>query len=146
MPPVLRQLLTFASSEKRPDLGVILVDSDGNDDRKTFVESALVGIPLPHVVAVPIQEFESWLIADHRAVVSILAPAPNQPSSIEKLDPHEAKSLLGRWISAASGSPAPREVRLTLAQTCDLGTLDRLSAFRVFRDELRSRLNQLQGR
>jgi hypothetical protein len=101
------------------------------------------GISLPHVIAVPMQEFEAWLIADHRAVARILSPAPDQPPAVESLSPRGAKTFLDQWTSAATNDPDPAGVRLSLAQTCDLAVLDRLSAFQTFRDDLRAKLSAL---
>jgi hypothetical protein len=139
----LRQLLTWPNKNRRPDLAVVLVDGDGRHDRRSTLREFVDGISTPHVVGVAIQEFEAWLIADHGAVVGALSPAPEQPSHVESLSPRQAKTLLGQWISTA-GDPDGAGVRLTLARTCNLTVLDRLSAFQSFRQDLRSALDFLE--
>jgi hypothetical protein len=139
---VLRQLLTWPAAHRRPDLAIVFVDADGERNRRNTLLEALDRIPLPHVIAVPIQEFESWLIADHAAIGRLIFPVPDQPPSIEGLSVREAKTMLSRWSSSSNSNMSPAQLRLTLARTCDLPALDRLSAFQLFRDDLRARLKQ----
>jgi hypothetical protein len=140
----LRQLLTWLKPQERPNLAVVLADADGKTDRRSLLYKSVDGIRLPHVIGVAVQEFESWLIADHRAVVGAVKPAPHQPPSIEHLDPRKAKSLLEEWTSSSRADVNPAEIRLTLAQTADLTVLDQLSAFQSFRDDLRAAISLFQ--
>lgn len=52
----LRQLVTYASPGRRPDLAVVLVDADGDANaRKKLLQGHLEGLSLPTVVAVAAQ-------------------------------------------------------------------------------------------
>lgn len=135
----LRQLLTWPSPQRRPDVAIVLVDQDEVIERGSTLREFTAGIPLPHVITVAIQEFESWLIADHGAVAQAFSQKPTQPPAIESLRRREAKNLLDRWI--AESAQEPRAARLTLARTADLAVLGRLSAFQTFEQELRAILN-----
>ena len=141
----LRQLLTYPRAESRPHLAIVFVDGDGHENRRKTLISALRDIALPHVVAVPVQEFEAWLIKDHSAVARTLKPPPDQPEAVESMAPRKAKSLLDEWISAAMGNPHPRGVRMTLAGISDLSMLNRLPAFKCFREDLKAALKIVSG-
>jgi hypothetical protein len=141
-PRVMRQLLTWPLTSRRPDLAIVFVDADEDKNRRHNLLTALQGIPLPYVLGVPIQEFESWLIADHGAVARVFYPAPPPPPAIESLPRREAKDRLDQWITASTSGITGKQARLTLAQTCDLTELDLLSAFRLFRDDLRAALRR----
>jgi len=119
----------------------VIVDQDGQRDRRATLLSFTEGLSLPHVVAVPIQEFEAWLIADHGAVVRALGQSPNQPRSIETLDPREAKEQLAAWTAASAHAADPKALRMTLARTLDLALLDKLSAFKLFRQDLHAAIS-----
>jgi hypothetical protein len=141
-PRVVRQLLTWPAASRRPDFAIVFVDADEDRNRRSNLRAALQGLPLPHVLAVPVQEFESWLIADHAAVAQALSPAPNKPPAIEGLSRRQARNHLDQWIACSTSEVSARLVRLTLARTCDLAVLDRLSAFQLFRDDLRAALRK----
>src|SRR5581483_11436552 len=81
----LRQLLTWPAPHRRPDLAIVLVDQDGAPDRRMTLRQLTEGISLPHVIAVAIQEFDAWLIADHGAVAGTLATKPPNPPAVEGL-------------------------------------------------------------
>lgn len=131
-----RQLLSWPLAHKRPDLVVILVDADEDTGRKTRLEESLSDLVVTRVVAVAVQEFEAWLIADHAAVGEALGSAPPMPGEPERMDRREAKTLLASWVG---DRPAlnERTVRRTLADLCDLEVVSRrCTAFEQFLREL----------
>lgn len=141
----LRQLLTWPSPNRRPNVAVVLVDADGDTARRATLLKHVHDVSVPSVVGVAVQEFESWLIADHGAVASAFAPPPPQPPQIEMMKAREAKGLLDKWTSESSSGATAAQVRMTLARTARLSVLDRLSAFQQFRSDLRDALNSGGG-
>jgi len=147
---VVRQLLTIADPKRRPDLGVVLVDEDGTGDRRRDLLADLAQIEQPHVVAVPVREFEAWLVSDPKALSQHLAVAQTPPAA-ESMKPREAKDMLRGWIEArmeAGSGQAARaafveQIRSALAQQVDLEVLDKLRAFKHLRDDLRTVLRTL---
>lgn len=91
--------------------------------------------PVPHVVGVAIQEFESWLIADPQAVAAAtVAPFPQQPNP-EGMNCRQAREIL----SNATGRDDAKAKRTQIAQTCDLQRLSRTCrAFEDFLSDLRA--------
>ncbi|MBK8100647.1 MAG: hypothetical protein IPK26_26460 [Planctomycetes bacterium] len=128
----LRRLLTFASPARTPQLGVILVDEDGDPGRRRQLIADTEGLPLPRVIAVAVREFESWRIADSAALAKVLAITDTQRSP-ENMRAGDAKELLARWIATATSSPSDRHgLRLDLARTASLDALAELRAFAAF--------------
>jgi hypothetical protein len=145
-----RRLLTIADPKRRPDLALVLVDEDGDAGRRRELTAALQDVPQLHVIAVPIREFEAWLIADQRALVDILQ-VTDTPPEVEGMKPRQAKELLRGWIDAsalAGASQSERaaqleQVRSSLARQVSLDALDKLRAMKLFRDDLRTAIGQI---
>jgi hypothetical protein len=132
-PNTLRPLLFWADPSKQPDLAIILVDADGDDERQALLDSALEGIPAKAVVAVAIQEFEAWLLADPITLKSVLRQPLALPKNPEKLSLRQAKELLQQWCEQHAGSRDPAEIRRDIARESDLDTLTRqCTAFASF--------------
>lgn len=115
----LRQLLTWADLGQRPDLAVVLVDADGETGRRRTLLADTEGLPVTRVIAVAVQEFESWLIADPKAVSKVLGPETRLDHSPESLARREAKSLLARWCAKPQEAQLPEQIRLSLARHAD---------------------------
>jgi hypothetical protein len=125
----LRQLLSWPLAHKRPDLVVILVDCDEEQDRKARLEDCVSDLVVSKVIAVAVQEFEAWLIADHAAVCKALDAPLTVPRDPERMARREAKGLLASWMGSRPES-SERNVRRTLANLCDLDIVRRrCSAF-----------------
>jgi hypothetical protein len=134
----LRRLLTWPRPDRHPDFAVVLVDHDGDDKRRDQLVGGVADLPLVAAVGVAKQEFEAWLIADHRAVTQALGSGPAQPPEVEGLPRGKAKALLGEWIEQRPREAAkPREVRMTLARAANLDVLRRIGAFGRFFEDLR---------
>ncbi len=142
----LRQLLTFPGSSRRPDLAIVLVDEDGTGDRREVLIAMTQDLELPHVIGVPVREFEAWLIADNKALASVL-PGHTTPTAPETMRPRQAKDLLRNWIAGhpahQHGVNVPRKLRVALATQIDLDELTKSSSFQRLQTDLRSLLTQL---
>jgi hypothetical protein len=119
--PTLRRLLTWARPEMRPDLAIVLVDRDGDLDRKKRLDEWLrdfSGV----VVGTPAEEFKSWLIADVRAARDACAlQSFDAPEPIESLPRGEAKRRLDASLAHDGANlSAVRGRRVTIARLCDL--------------------------
>jgi hypothetical protein len=124
----LRQLLSWPLAHKRPDLVVVLVDCDEDPSRRARLE-AFVSDVVSNVIAVAVQEFEAWLIADHAAACKALNAALIAPRDPERMARREAKEQLASWMDGRRES-SERSIRTTLANLCDLDVVRRrCSAF-----------------
>lgn len=138
----LRQLTVWPWPEQKPELVVVLVDADGEKQRRTLVQGHLAAATVPAVVGVAIQEFEAWLIADSGAVSEFLGCEPpidpSRLSNPERLSPREAKSILQQWIAGSENAPEEERVtRRRIAGSIDLEVLrSRCKAFADFVSEL----------
>jgi hypothetical protein len=139
----LRKLLAYPPRGNRPDLAILLVDADGDPDRRRELEAWTWDAIVVPVVAVPIQEFEAWLVADHVAVaraVHLEFPTPMAP---EAMEPGVAKRLLEARIGEAGADP--QQVRRTIADSADLERIaDRAPSFQRFRADLAASLSRRQ--
>lgn len=138
-PTTLRPLLLWADPSRQPDLAVVLVDADGDEERQALLDSALDGLPVEAVVSVAIQEFEAWLVADPSALRSVLRQSLKPPKSPEKLSRRQAKELLQQWCEQHARSSDAAEIRRDLARECDLATLaQQCAAFAQFLRKLQA--------
>jgi hypothetical protein len=129
----LRPLLFWAGPIKEPDLAIILVDADGDEDRQRLLDNAIEGVFVEAVVAVAIQEFEAWLVADPGALKTVLRQTLSTPKPPEKLPRRQAKELLQQWCEQHARSRDAAELRRDLARQCDLDTLaQRCTSFAAF--------------
>ena len=132
----LRQLLSWPLPRMRPELVVVLVDCDEDPGRKARLEEIVAGIAVSTVIAVAVQEFEAWLVADHRAVCQALDATLSAPKEPERMARREAKGLLATWMGDRTAVDQ-RGIRRTLAGLCDLDIVRRrCTAFDQFLRDL----------
>ncbi|MFL5347591.1 MAG: DUF4276 family protein [Hyalangium sp.] len=138
-PDTLRPLLLWADPKKQPDLAIVLVDADGDDERQGLLDSALEGLSVKAIVSVAIQEFEAWLVADPSALKSALRKPLASPKPPEKLAKRQAKELLKEWCEEHASSRDAAEIRRDIARECDLEVLARqCTAFASFLRKLQA--------
>ena len=109
-----RWLVTYPQRATAPDLSIVMIDGDGNRDRLKKVEADLKGLPAV-AVAVAVEEFESWLISDHAAVVEVFGADIEKPARPESLPPRGARELLAKWFALHGRGRSERELRHRLA-------------------------------
>jgi hypothetical protein len=90
----LRQLLLWPDARRAPHLTVVFVDADGKEERQAELDAAVEGLSVQAIVAVAIQEFEAWLIADPAALEAVIRKPLAPPKPPERLGRQEAKKLL----------------------------------------------------
>lgn len=135
---ILPRLLTWLDLSQEPELAIVLVDADGDKKRRlallTMIERRASLMPV--VVAVAIQEFEAWLLADVKLWNEILGHVVDHPGNPETWKEGNAKE---RWMSLVSGSSkGPHEIRLRLAAEMNLDVVEATCAsFRQFLQDLR---------
>lgn len=137
-PPTLAQLLTWPRPDKQPGLAVVIVDADGDSRRKPMLDEAVSKVRVNRVVAVAVQEFEAWLIADEAAAAAVLGQRLSRSKAPEQMARREAKVLLKDWIEASRQTGAAAwELRRGIADRADLAVIaERCPAFAIFRQEL----------
>lgn len=117
----LRILLNYQPID-RPDLLIVLVDADGDTARKRSLEGLVADMPGTKLIAVAVQEFESWLVSDGSALSRVVsAPLARVPQHPENLAPAEAKALLQELSATVDSAQA----RLSLAEQLDLDAVAR---------------------
>lgn len=141
-PKRLLQALTWPAG--RPDLAVVFVDCDGHAQRYPDLESIIERRKqrLPVVGAVPVQEFEAWLLADHACVQRLTRETRDQPPAVETMAPNEAKRLFEAWLVSAEPEERPRRaLKRRIAESIDLDEVARrCPSFDRFRRELATAL------
>jgi hypothetical protein len=134
----LAQLLTWPRPDKQPDLAVVIVDADGDSRRKPTLDEAVSKVRVSRVVAVAVQEFEAWLIADEVAAAAVLGQRLSRSKDPEQMARREAKELLKGWLETSTQTDsAAWELRRDIAARADLEVMaERCPAFDLFRHEL----------
>jgi len=133
------QLLTWVHPDLPPDIAILLVDADGSSTRRGELEAVLarrrIVVP-PSVVAVAVQEFEAWMLADLGPVQRLVDRNIDPLSDLEKWKPGEAKHALAGFLGGSRQEQ--HRAHLDICGTCDLNTVARnSSSFRRYLDELR---------
>jgi hypothetical protein len=100
----------------RPDIAVVLVDCDGENARKSRLDGYVATLPVACVVAVAVQEFEAWLLADTGTVAKATGTSRPFAGPPENLQPGAAKRELAEWLSPIDVAEARRRI----AAECDL--------------------------
>lgn len=139
----LRTVLAWPMLDTQPDIAIVLVDQDGDERRRATLldlvsEPPLLLVP---VIAVAVQEFESWLIADHASLVRVLETTEPQGKQPESLEPGDAKSKLAAIIARSPRRSSAVELRQEIARGANLQVVsETCRSFRRFVDDLRSAL------
>jgi hypothetical protein len=134
----LRQLLTWPKATQQPNLAVVVVDADGDNQKASRLRQTAESISgQPTIIAVAVQEFEAWLLADPAALASALGTSVQPIVSPEALAPRAAKQQL-MTLLAARGTEG-RLLRHELARTLQLVQLrNRCPSFNDFLRDLRA--------
>jgi hypothetical protein len=136
----LRTLLTWPSKSRRPDVCVVLVDNDGDDERSKSLVATIASSSFtqPVVVGIAKQEFESWLLADMAAVRRQLGQVDEGPA-VESLGPRGARERLAELCATKHADAREHKgLRIALARDADLGEVEkRASSFAAFAAKLR---------
>jgi hypothetical protein len=124
-PSLLRRALAWPSSQRAPDLAVVLVDADGDRGIGAQLSSATQGLRLKRVIAVAVQEFEAWLIADEQCCGQIAGTTFDRTSDPEAMPREGAKRTLDTWRSRARQPLEPIEFRIACARCCSIDEIAR---------------------
>lgn len=122
----LRQLCTYLSADTKPDLTVIFVDADRTSGRQRDLEAHVEGLAHAPIIAVAVQEFEAWLIADGPAVSQVTGGPGALDGDLESLDRRAAKEHLNAVCSRrlqADPGLTDRDLRISIARTVDLAVI-----------------------
>lgn len=133
-PRILDEIL--AGWQLTSPLIVLLVDSDGEPpaERAAILEAALERNSLAGAVGVAVKEFESWLIADTKAISQVIGKVRHDFQTPETLDCQEAKQNLQQWIQEiAHPSRQLIDIRRELAAVMDLDAVaNHCPSFKAF--------------
>ncbi len=142
----LKMLLRWPRPTLAPDLAVVLIDCDGEKDRKQRLEEVIAAPSraTQHVVAMSIQEFEAWLIADIQTVNDVLETTIDEPANPENMQPGDAKEAFLRWCNHEADNIDENDARCDIVRNLDFDTLSRrCSAFETFLSDIREASEQL---
>ncbi len=151
-PRELRRLLTFPDPRRRPELAVVLVDQDGDRGIRLRLRDAAGDSLTPWVLAVPIPEFEAWLLADVVTASRILGRPLDRPPDPESLACGAAKQLFFIWSTGGTTlSTTPdlrtirRDARIEILEHCSLDLLCKLRSFEDFQADLRDAVRRISA-
>jgi hypothetical protein len=121
---------------------VVVVDADGDNQKASRLRQTAESISgQPTIIAVAVQEFQAWLLADDAALASALGTSVQPIVSPEALAPRAAKQQL-MTLLAARGTEG-RLLRRELARTLQLEQLrNRCPSFNDFLQDLRAARTQ----
>jgi hypothetical protein len=136
VPPILRRLVAFPPTPRRPDLAIVLLDEDGDRSRRELAKCMEAGT-VPSVLGIPAPEFESWLLCDHQCVCSQLSTASDPPPEPDSMPPGQAKAYLRRLVATGPANVSWGEAARSIAQNLDLDLAMRSRSFERFEKELR---------
>lgn len=136
----LRQLLTWPSAKRRPDIAVVLHDMDGDAGRLATLLGHTENLLIRPVIGVARQEFEAWLVADVRTLRRVCKQSVEMPPSPEQFERSEAKKRIEQWIANDAATDVERRSkRIEIARSCDIDVVrDRCPSFNAFYEELRN--------
>lgn len=142
-PRILVPLMTWfprGIGPEAPDLAVVFVDCDAEPGRYEELKGKLASLDQPptRVVAVAVQEFEAWLIADDDAVNEVLGSRLNQVAP-ETLERGAAKELLEDLLNAERA-----EARTAIAKHLDLEKVRQICpSFARFVEDIEAALREI---
>ncbi|MFB6265310.1 MAG: DUF4276 family protein [Bradymonadaceae bacterium] len=126
----------------------MLVDNDGKTGRKERLEGFIEELrrQVERLIAVSVEEFEAWLIADTSAVISTLSATIDKVGDPESLELGEAKSRLQGGIADHTDDEDEHSIRQTLVRELDLQRVaDRCEAFETFVRDLETAVEHLDS-
>lgn len=142
----LKMLLRWPRPDRAPNLAIVLVDCDGQRNRKARLEKVVSASSqgVERIVAMSIQEFEAWLVADISTVNQVLSTDLGEARDPEGMNPGEAKELLKSWIRHEAKKVNEGQARCGIARNLDLDSLaNRCPGFEVFLSELKAALARM---
>lgn len=149
-PRQLRELLTWPDPRVRPDLAIVMVDQDGDRQLRSRLELAMGDVSLPTALAIPVPEFEAWLLADVATANAAIGATAAQPPDPASMVPGEAKRLFLTWTNRSLEHPGGtelrghrRDVREEILVKCDLQRLRQQRSFERFERDLHTALGRL---
>lgn len=120
----LRKLLSWADPRRAPDLSVLLVDEDGDESRLERLTNFVKGLAPPFaVIAVAVREFESWLLADHRALARLTGRRIDHATEVESLAPGAAKEHLRELTDGLRDQHGVARAHRVIAEALELDVL-----------------------
>jgi hypothetical protein len=118
----LRRALTWPATKRYPDIAVVIVDRDGDRRRRNQLHDHVRDLVLPpRVIAVAVEEFEAWLLADSKAIADVAGRTAQDAPAPESLPPGAAKARLREWTGRDDAGTA----HLRIAHSCDLALVAR---------------------
>jgi len=147
-----RRLVASFGRGLDPDLVVVLVDTDGDTQRRTLLVRFIDEPPVKHllrsIVGAAQQAFEAWLLGDPKAADEIAGEAVSATEHPETLSPDEAKQSLATILTLArrrtpDGLSSDLAARRKLATIVRLEDLRRQRSFEEFSKECASEASRL---
>jgi hypothetical protein len=117
----------------------LVIDEDGHPERAAELTEAqqYSGVDFPRAFGIAIQAFDAWMLADERALTSVLGcPVHRQPAPEDLANPKQACRDL---LAASNESFSQTEMYARIAALVDLSLLEERCAkgFAPFADRVR---------
>jgi hypothetical protein len=141
VPAILRRLVAFPPTPRRPDLAIVLIDEDGDRSRRELAKCMEAGT-VPAALGVPAPEFEAWLLCDQRCLCEQLNAAVDLPPDPDSMMPGQAKALLQRAVAPGEAEGRWGDAARRIAENLDLELALRVRSFERFVKDLRSCLRK----
>jgi len=119
-PALLKEVLVWPQARRGPSVSVVLVDADGDSKRFKDIETMVKTLRTPTAVAVAVQEFEAWLIADDHCLSQVMGTSVKSDKRPDDLHPGVAKKRLTALCEKHRPNDAGSSVRVELASLMSL--------------------------
>lgn len=133
------RLTSWPNLREAPDAYVVLVDGDGEAQRRPQLQRAVRDQSPPVVIGVAREAFEAWLLADLQTLRRVLQIQVDDLGDVERLRAQQAKAKLDDLLARANrrGPEAIEGARAHLAAELDLEVVrQRSRSFSDLRSEL----------
>jgi hypothetical protein len=103
---------------------VLVIDEDGHAERASELSAAqqYAGAAFPRAFGIAIRTFDAWMLADERALTTVLGCPIDRPPAPESLT--NPKQYCKRLLEATGGQLSQSEMYAKLAEVIDLAMLE----------------------
>ncbi len=111
------------AAKREADAVVLLVDEDGNDERRREIDEAQASdlAAISRALGVAIRSFDAWMLADEQALSGVLGTTVQRQPDVESI--RNPKAVCMSLLSDSHSSLTQTEVYSGVSEEVDLSTL-----------------------